>query len=291
MATRQIDHIVMPTASLVVARDRLAALGFTVAPVGVHPFGTENVCVYLGDGSFIESLAVGDADAVMRAVEAGNVFVSHDDTYRARNGDEGFSALVFSTGDAEADHARFVAENLSAGDLLVFSRGVTDSSGKSDTATFKLAFAGTAAAPDVSMFTCQRINQPKVDRAALQRHDNGVTGLATVVLSADEPIELASLLGTVAETSVEALGSSGRQAIMPNGAVAILDADETERMFGIRPHLSGPSLAAARFAVADLAATAATLRRNGVAHHMVGQRLVAPPAPGQGAIFAFEERA
>jgi hypothetical protein len=49
--THPLDHLVLPTGSLEVARARLAALGFVVAPTGIHPFGTENCCVFLADGT------------------------------------------------------------------------------------------------------------------------------------------------------------------------------------------------------------------------------------------------
>ncbi|TIX38964.1 MAG: VOC family protein, partial [Mesorhizobium sp.] len=55
-----LDHLVLPTASLDVARARLTLLGFTVAPTGIHPFGTENCCVFLTDGTYLEPLAVAD---------------------------------------------------------------------------------------------------------------------------------------------------------------------------------------------------------------------------------------
>ncbi|RVA54992.1 VOC family protein, partial [Mesorhizobium sp. M7A.F.Ca.CA.001.08.1.1] len=58
--THPLDHLVLPTQSLEVARARLAALGFVVAPTGIHPFGTENCCVFLADGTYLEPLSVGD---------------------------------------------------------------------------------------------------------------------------------------------------------------------------------------------------------------------------------------
>ena len=105
-----LDHLVMPTADLAVARARLNALGFTVAPEGVHPFGTANCCVYFPGGTFLEPLAVRDAEAVAAAIEGGNVFVARDRLFRAAQGDEGLSALVLATDDADADHERLVAQ-------------------------------------------------------------------------------------------------------------------------------------------------------------------------------------
>ena len=51
---RPLDHLVLPTRSLEIARQRLSALGFVVAPTGVHPFGTENACVFFAGGTYLE---------------------------------------------------------------------------------------------------------------------------------------------------------------------------------------------------------------------------------------------
>ncbi len=64
-----------------------------------------------------------------------------------------------------------------------------DTSGKSDVASFKLAFAATSGATDAFLFACQRINAPKVDRTALQTHANGATGIVEVVAVSDQPAE------------------------------------------------------------------------------------------------------
>jgi hypothetical protein len=55
-----LDHLVLPTGSLDAVRSRLSSLGFIVAPTGIHPFGTENACVFLADGTYLEPLAVGN---------------------------------------------------------------------------------------------------------------------------------------------------------------------------------------------------------------------------------------
>ncbi|RUT98898.1 VOC family protein, partial [Mesorhizobium sp. USDA-HM6] len=48
-----LDHLVLPTRSLEIARQRLSSLGFVVAPTGLHPFGTENACVFFADGTYL----------------------------------------------------------------------------------------------------------------------------------------------------------------------------------------------------------------------------------------------
>ncbi len=183
---RALDHLVLPTHDLKVARRRLEQLGFTVAPEAKHPFGTENACVYLADGTYLEPLAVYSGDKQNEAICAGNVFVARDWAYRYRRGEEGFSGVAFRTDDAEADHARMRANGVSAGDVLEFSRDFVAADGKKDKASFRLAFASDPRAPDFFLFTCQRLNAPMVDRSALQTHLNGVTRIKAVVLSAPD---------------------------------------------------------------------------------------------------------
>ena len=101
---------------------------------------------------------------------AGNVFTARDAAYRRDVGDDGFSALVLATGDAGADHAAFIEAGFSAGDMLEFSRPFVDAAGTTDSASFRLAFAADPRAADVFLFTCQRLNAPKVDTARFTMH-------------------------------------------------------------------------------------------------------------------------
>ncbi|GAA2872546.1 catechol 2,3-dioxygenase-like lactoylglutathione lyase family enzyme [Aminobacter niigataensis] len=274
---RPLDHVVLPTADLAIARQRLTALGFTVSPVGIHPFGTVNCCVYLGDGTFLEPLAIGDSAAAGEAVAAGNVFVGRDSAFRNAHGDEGFSAVVFGTNDADADHSEFVAAGVSAGPRLDFSRPFVDASGKSDVASFRLAFAAEPGSQgDAFLFTCERVNAPDVDRSALQAHANGARRVLAVEASVAEPAAAADLLATVARSSVDAVS----EIPLSNARLAV------RAMAGS----SGLRLDAMVFAVDDLAVARELLARNGIAHDLSGQRLVIPPAPGQGAAFIFEEK-
>lgn len=285
---RPLDHLVLPTADLGAARARLTALGFTVAPVGVHPFGTENVCVYLADGTFLEPLAVGDAGKVAEAVTAKNVFVARDQKFRAENDEEGFSALVFGTQDADADHDTFVRAGISAGDRLDFSRPFTDASGKADTAAFRLAFAAIANAPDAFFFTCERANAPKVDRSALQAHANGATRIAAIVACANNPADHRSFFEAVA--SAPTACDTELLVKLPNAEIRLADPLAFRAEFGLgAPSGSALRLAAVVFGVARLTQAENLLRANVIDFEHHGNRLIVPQASGQGAIFAFEE--
>jgi hypothetical protein len=287
---RALDHLVLPTASLRTAKARLTQLGFTIAPVGRHPFGTENVCVYFADGTFIEPLAIGDREQAELAAGDGNVFVVRDRQFRSHNGEEGFSAMVLATDDADRDHAGFVQAGVLAGKRLDFSRPFTDASGKTDTASFRLAFAADKASPDTFFFTCQRVNAPKVDRSALQAHENGVRRIAGAIAVSEEPYAFGEFLSGVAGT--QALDSLDGQIELqlPNATVRCVTPATFEGMSGQAARQStGLRLAAVIFGVQSLALVETALRNNAIAHQHIGQRVIVPAAAGQGAVFIFEE--
>ena len=285
---RPIDHLVLPVASLEAARGRLSQLGFTVAPVGVHPFGTQNCCVYFADGAFLEPLAIGDSQAADEAARAGNVFVARDQAYRSRHGDEGFSALVFGTKAARADDAAFRRNGISAGEMLSFSRPFVNAEGSQDTASFLLAFAAEPAAPDCFFFTCERVNTPKADRSALETHANGALGIARVVLSATDPAIHHEFFRKLTGDEVSA-GPAGLDITTSNATVSVVAPAVLRSLSGIMADESELlRLRAIVFRVPDLAIAERLFAEDNIAFERRNSRAVVVPAAGQGAHFIFE---
>ena len=285
-----VDHLVLPTADLDVARARLEQLGFLVAPVGKHPFGTENVCVYFGDDSFLELLAVGQRETCEVEARNGNVFVARDQAFRFRNGNEGFSALVMGTKDAEANHNAFVQAGISAGQVLNFSRAFRTPDGKEDIAGFRLAFAADLRAPDAFFFTCQRVNTPKVDRTAFHAHENGAVALREIVLSEVNPTDFQYLLQEVINQRDVNAHSFGMDLRAANANVTVLTPQGLRSFFNIESSENerGLRLQALVLAVRDLASVESLLAKNNIPFEKRGSRLIVHKAPGQGAAIAFE---
>jgi hypothetical protein len=286
---RPIDHCVLPVADLDTARARLTSLGFTVAPDGVHPFGTANCCVYLADGTFLEPLAQPDDRAAREARRQGNMFAARDIAFRYRQGEEGFSALVFGSEDAAADHAHFAEAGFSGGDMLDFSRAFTDASGKTDKASFRLAFTGDWRAPDCFFFTCQRVNVPKVDRSALQAHENGVTRIKGVVLSAPGGRDFADFLLVASNAGSTDEDRDTTRVQAANAVLELIESPTMNKRFGASsPKDPGLRLRVIRFGVKTLDETEALFRENRIVCERRDAQLIVHPAPGQGAIFIFE---
>lgn len=292
---RAVDHLVLPVGELSEARARLTALGFTVAPDAVHPFGTENCCVYLADGTFLEPLGIAQRETCEATAAKGNVFTARDQAFRFRRPlgkEEGFSALVFGSNDAKADHAHFVKTGMSAGRMLRFSRTFEDKKGNRQTMGFRLAFAADLRAPDAFFFTCERINAAPGGKKAFEKHANGVVAMTEIALSEPNPSDFQYLLEEVVNTREINAHSFGIELMSANANIAVYSAAGMKAWFGTEKagHGRGVKLRASVFAVNDIEVTRELFATNGVAYREIAGRLVVDPAPGQGAIFAFEAK-
>ncbi len=287
---RPVDHCVLPVADLAQARARLEALGFTVAPDGQHPFGTENACIYFADGTFVEPLAIAQRETANEAVLQGNAFVARDAAFRFRRGEEGFSALVMGTQDAKGDHLHFVKCAMSGGKMLAFSRQFDMPGGGSDKASFHLAFAADLRAPDAHFFTCERVNVPNVDRGTLQRHENGVTGIREIVLSETNPTDFQYFLQELVNQRDVNAHSFGMDIAAANGKITVLNPAGMQAFFGVKAstHSRGLRCRAIVFGVSGIDHIRQRFEQADIAFREMNGRIVVPPAPGQGAIFAFE---
>jgi hypothetical protein len=287
-----LDHVVLPVVNIEMARERLGKLGFTVAADARHPFGTENACVFFADKTYLEPLGVASLETYEAAIGDGNVFTARDRAFRFRCGDDGLSAIVFGTPDADGDHARFIADGMSGGDMLQFARQMKMPDGAEATAAFRLAFAADLRAPDFFLFACQRVNPLPSDRKALETHANGVSGILAIVLSSSDPKAFAPLLQLASDAAAlrdEAFGvsldagSTRINILSPDGLNAYYDLSDPKADRGLRG-------AAIVFSVADLAVTEAHLAANGITYTRKNNRILVKAAPGQGALFAFEEK-
>lgn len=290
MTPYQFDHAVLPVTSLEIARTRLQALGFTVAQDAIHPFGTENACVFFVDDTYLEPLAIAQREDCERTATKGNVFTKFDQTYRFRVGDDGFSALAFKTDDADGDHKKFRKLGISAGKKLSFSRNFVDGNGKKDKASFKIAFAQDDRAPDATFFTCERINAPTVDRTSLTAHANSVVGISEVILSEQNPSDFQYFLQPVLNNRDTPSGSFGMQISAANTNLNVMTPEGMKMEFGAtRSNLDrGLRCEGLVFKVAHAADLRQALTASSVEYRDTGRYWVVDAAQGQGAFFAFD---
>ncbi|OBZ94003.1 lactoylglutathione lyase [Pararhizobium polonicum] len=290
--SRLLDHLVLPVIDLATARARYEQLGFTVAADALHPFGTENACVFFSDKTYLEPLGIAKREECEAAALAGNVFVARDQAYRFRRGQDGFSAIVVSTQDAAGDHARFREKGISAGEMLEFSRPMTLPDGSQAVGSFRLSFAADLRSPDFFFFSCQRVQPLPSDRSALEAHANGVSGLSEVVLSEPNPTDFQYILQEAVDEREVSAHSFGMDIETDNGVkISVLNPAGMSGFFDRKTpgHSRGLRGRAVVFKVANLEATEHLFAANAVSFTRKDNRLIVPEAPGQGVIFAFGE--
>lgn len=285
---RAIDHLVLSFDDLVTVRERLGALGFTVAPDAVHPFGTGNACVFLADGVYLEPLAVVDAAAQAEALAAGNVFVARDAAFRAEHDLPGFSGLAFRSADALGDREALTAQDLAEPATVDFSRTFRQGDGAEATLSFRLAFARLLPGFAASLFFCEARHSVTPDRSALARHANGAKGLERIVVVGTVDEETRRLLETIAGSTLTSDGSGGATLALANVDLEFLTPSLAQARYGVAAVDDRLRLAGMVLSVADIEQARAALAPDVITERP--ERIVATLGPASTPFIAFEER-
>ena len=196
-------------------------LGFTVGARNRHPWGTHNHIVQL-PGFFIELLTLAEPDKM-----TGDVFSEKFGAYNRDFVDrgDGLSMLVL-----ESHRRRWLTKRRSAPPALPLpprrastatARGRTARRSRSPS---RWPLRDDKQAPDASFFTCQQHYPENFWNPAFQQHDNGVTGIAGVVLVADEPAQHRDFLLAFTGAAAARDERDGFTIDLPRGAISVVDA-------------------------------------------------------------------
>jgi len=284
---RGLDHIVHAVRDLDAAGELYARLGFTVGARNAHPWGTRNRIVQF-PGFFIGLLTIGEPEKIAegdgRTVSFG-AFTR--DFLRAG---EGFSMLVLESRDAETDALAFRERGIGDFEPFRFEREARTPDGQPVTVAFSLAFAEQPQSPQAGFFVCQQHFPENFWKPAFQRHPNGATGVAGVVLIAQHPGEHKNFLSAFAGVPAVATAPGRITLHTPRGDIDMMDPHAFRLHFGLDPPAvaSGVRLAALRIAVADLRALGVQLESAGVGALERGGRLLVDPTIAHGATIVFE---
>ena len=284
---RGLDHLVIGVRDLDAAGDFYTRLGFTVGRRNRHPWGTENRIVQF-PGAFLELVTVGEAGKIPPHQPHVYSFGAFVRDALARG--EGLLMVVLESVDARADAARFKALEIGDFTPFFFERTGMGPDGREVRVAFTLAFAKDSHAPECGVFVCQQHEPQNFWNPAAQRHANGVTGLAAVLMVAENPTDHHIFLtGFTGQRSLEAT-SFGISARLPRGRFDILTAQGAAFMLG------NPGMGAdereryAGFAVTvpDLTHLKDRLRANDVEFIETPGRIVVSAASNFGTAIAFE---
>lgn len=244
-----IDHVVVLVRDLDKAQQAYARMGFTLTPRGFHTLGSQNHCLMFG-GDYVELLAVPRQHPAMQAF-----------TDFLATG-EGLGAIALATDDANGLHASLAADGIVADAPLDFSRPV-EGLGE---ARFRIVQLPPDASPGCRLFACQHFTRELVWRAEYSRHANGAAAIAAVAVVAENLEAAASSYGKLLAARPQEVEEG---LLVQTGSAPIVLASRWKlghRLHGVGLPLRPRPLVAALFIrVADRAATAKVLRRNGLA--------------------------
>jgi catechol 2,3-dioxygenase-like lactoylglutathione lyase family enzyme len=283
---RGLDHIVHAVRDLDATADLYRRLGFTVGARNRHPWGTHNHLVQL-PGFFIELLAVAEPHK-LGGEGLPALFGRFHQTFLEHG--EGLSLLMLESRDANADAAAFSAAGIAASDILRFEREGRRPDGSTVKVAFSLAFARDPQAPAIAFAVCQQHHPENFWNPAFQQHPNTATGVAGVVLVAENPSDHHIFLSAFTGERELLATSTGITVKTPRGEIQVMD----PRAFSLHYGVSAPDIArgarigALRMGARDIKTTESALAAGDVPFQKRMGRIVIGPEAALGATIVFE---
>ncbi|MEZ5841829.1 MAG: VOC family protein [Hyphomicrobiales bacterium] len=283
-AVRGIDHLVLPVRDLSAAVSLYQRLGFTVAPVAHHPFGTANAVVQLGNG-YLELLTVEDAGKIPAA--DGFSFATYNRDFLARH--EGFSMVALTSEDAAGDAAHFASLGVATLAPFDFARETTTAEGETKTLAFSLVFAQEPRLGEAVFFTCRHHYPENFWSETYRHHSNGATALAGAVMTAPDPADFHEFLYVMTGQHDIHSSSAGVGFPLRGTAIDVLSPLAARARYGdVVPDMETPRLVAFRITVPDLDGMRARMDAGRVEYSERAGAVIVPPSAGCGTAIIFE---
>lgn len=254
-----IDHPLILVRDIEAVREFYARLGFTLTPVGKHPWGTSTSLAVM-QRCAVELMGIYD-ESLIDAMEVGGFrFGRHmRDALAAR---EGMSLIALHSRDAVGDGEALAVRGIPSQGHIGFRRKVKPPGQDWDEAVVSLWMLLDPALPRVSHFLAHQHKPHLLWVPEWMRHANGARHIAAVTYLADNPRPVTERLGLMFGEGTQT--PSGWEVRTGQGVFRVMRPDRWEVEFpGIRRPLltpGEPGGVAIDVAVADLAAARALLR-------------------------------
>jgi catechol 2,3-dioxygenase-like lactoylglutathione lyase family enzyme len=281
---RGLDHIVHTVRDLDAAAALYEELGFQIGARNRHPWGTHNRLVQLA-GFFVEILTVAEPER-LGTDDLSRLFGEPNRAFLARH--EGFWGLLLESHDAAADAARFRDAGIAASAAVRFERDGKRPDGPPVRLGFSLAFARDGAA-DAGFATCEQHFPENFWNPTFQSHPNGASGVAGVVLVAENPSDHHVFFSAFTGERELLATSNGITVATPRGTIDVMTPAAYASHFGVAPPdiAQGARLAALIVAVPDIATVAVRLDQAKIAAVSRMGRVIVGPDIMKGAAIVF----
>ena len=286
---RGTDHLVLVASDLAGLAETYRRLGFTVGQRNRHPWGTENHIVQF-NGAFLELLGVGDAGKIPERSGRSYSFGAHMRDFIA--GGDGMAMLVLESRNTAVDVEAFRNARIGDFEPFFFERMGMKADGTQARVAFTIGFAEMAGAPRAGFCVCQQHEPQNFWNPAAQIHTNGVSGIASVVMVADDPSDAHEFLGAFIGQREMRATSFGIELETGRGLVEVLSREAFRFRFGQEAPVKagqGTQFAAVTFRCASTSAVAGLLDS---VHLPFGQHVghvIVPASVAHGVVLAFSE--
>src|SRR5882724_10524322 len=227
-----LDHIVHVVRDLYAAADFYGRAGFTVGPRNRHPWGTHNRIVQLKN-CFLELLEVAEPEKVAPHGARSFSFGAFNRDFLASR--QGFSMLILNSSNAADDARAFEAAGIGGYDVFDFAREGAKPDGAPVKLAFSLVFASDPASPNLGFAACQHHFPENFWNPAFQAHPNGATGVASIVMVAENPSDHHIFLSAFTGERELLATSSGITVKTPRGTIQVMEPSAFEGHFGVPP--------------------------------------------------------
>ena len=287
---RGLDHVVHVVRDLEAAGELYDMLGFTVGTRNRHPWGTHNRLVQT-PGFFMELLEIAEPELLAPPADHVFSFGIFNQNFLNAVG-PGLSMLVLEGRDPARDKLEFDAAGFGGFDTFDFARTGKRPDGSDVEVAFSLAYAQDPASPHAGFFTCLQLKPENFWAPDLQRHMNGTSGVAGVVLVAAHPADHLDFVTTFVDAPFRRAVDGWYIAQTPRGSVDLMShALYAERFGVVAPAEPGLRLGAVRFAVEDIAKTRKRVASSRMSAEEIEDIIVVGPKSALGATLVFEPAA
>lgn len=177
-----IDHPIIAVNDIKTTRQGLEKMGFTMTPIGKHPWGT-STCLAMFDHCLIEVMGIYDHSLLDANPTGDFCFGRH--IYRFLGQREGVALTALHSTNIDADSKQAIASGLSLSGTLDFGRSVSLPNGTSGTTKTSLALFPDVRFPRLSLFLCQQHYPELVYVPEWMQHPNTAYGYAGISIVAE----------------------------------------------------------------------------------------------------------
>lgn len=283
-----IDHPLIVVRDIDAMRERYAALGFTMTPVGKHPWGT-STALAMFDRCLLELMSIYDERLIDVSPVGDFRFGRMIRDHLAER--EGISMQALNSDDAEGDAAIVAARGIRCQGTIEFGRDVTLPDGRQDRTATTLKILHEPEFPRLTNFICQQHRPELIYVPRWMDHPNGTTGICQVTMLAPPALQprvrerLAGLYGAAAIREMP----EGFAAKTGNGHYVVGDRAFVERSYGAMPgalaEAAPPFCLAIHVRAPDLGRVRPFLKAAGATYREAEGKLILQPAEDYGNIF------